>query len=862
MSATQSTPGRDKSSRTATGGVGAQLLADLRRWAHEQRFALWVTFGLVVVNLCWWLWYAVQHKAAPYQALATTLGAFDLGRLLSSLVLTHNLFQLVVEAVLVLVVLCMAEPLMGAWRTVIASVASAVLGVFLGLLLCMGLSSLLGDVQLIYHIGFTLSPVMLVIGALMASTAFAYQLWRRRVRIVGYAAILVVLLYGGNPGDYCMLAAALIGQLLGRLMAGAPRERERWHWQRSSSREVRRIMGAIGMVLALGPVVAATSRTAAGPLTSLAWVLSPHSNDSAKLASCMHGEATVGCLREYALARVSMPGDVARSFLPLLVMIALAWGVYLGRRTAAIASIVFYAMSAVITLSYYRFMPTDGGSAWTVHGLLSCLINALIPLAYAIVLWVELSHFQIRTKTRTLRTSLVVMCCTLVACAAVYLVFGLVRPSDFSPRPGLGTLLAELPSRFLPVGFLTNTRMAFMPVTALASLVSQGVGVVFWAVLVVVSFAWLNASIDYDKKAHDTADALVEQGGESMSMMATWEGNEYWLSPTGRSAVAYRVLNRIALTTTGPFGDPEEWMGDLDEFARYCGNHSWSPVFYAIHEKQHDYLRQQGWHSIMVGEEMLIDPQAWKTTGKKWQDIRTAINKAKREGITDEFTTYAEASEDVQRQIEEISEQWSEGKALPEMKFTLGGVEELKDPRVPILLAIDADGTVQGVTSWLPTWRDGRIIGYTLDFMRYREGSYNGIMEFLIARMAQRMHDWGVEHPDQQVEYVSLSAAPLTGLDSYTDARSDDDSNIDGTTMLQHALALVADLLEPAYGFKSLYNFKMKFQPSERPVFISYPDSAMLANIGLAIVRAYLPTLTVKQALGMLKDFKPKKPAK
>ena len=45
------------------------------------------------------------------------------------------------------------------------------------------------------------------------------------------------------------------------------------------------------------------------------------------------------------------------------------------------------------------------------------------------------------------------------------------------------------------------------------------------------------------------------------------------------------------------------------------------------------------------------------------------------------------------------------------MKFTLGGVEELHDPRVRILYAIDAAGTVLGVTSWLPTWRDGRIIG-------------------------------------------------------------------------------------------------------------------------------------------------------
>ncbi|MEF2735715.1 MAG: DUF2156 domain-containing protein [Bifidobacterium choerinum] len=843
------------------GGAGVQLGRDLRRWAHEQRFALWTTFGFVVVNLCWWLWYAAQHRTLPYASMHTTLGAFDLARLLPSLVLTRSVFQLIVEALLIVCMLCIAEPMMGVWRTVTASLSSAVIGIAFGLLLCAGFNALLQDNAIIYHVPFTLSPLVLVVGALFASTAFAYQLWRRRILLIGYTTILVVLLYGGNPGDYCLLVAAIAGQLIGRAMAGPPIEDEAWHWQYSSSSETRRILGAIGVVLAVGPVIAATSRSHAGPLTGLAWVLSPVSVNTGKLASCMHGQITSGCFHQYELMRASMTGDLLRSVLPLLVMVALAIGVYLGRRAAAVCSIVFYLASSAITVCYYLVMPFASGAAMPFSGraVETCVVNTLVPLLYAVALIAKLPDFSIRTKARPLHVGLIVLGATLVLCAAVYLVFGLTHAADFAPRPGLRVLLAELPGRFLPIGFLTNTRLAFVPGTALASAVYQGVGIVFWIVFVVVAFAWLNATIDYDRKAHARAEELVEHGGESMSFMTTWEGNEYWISPTGRSAVAYRVLNHIALTTTGPFGDSEEWMSDLDEFARFCRDHSWSPVFYAVHRPARDHLARLGWHSIMVGDEMVIDPRAWKTTGKKWQDVRTAINKAKREGITDVMGTYADAPSDVQTQIQEISEQWSQGKALPEMKFTLGGVEELKDPRVRILYAIDADGVVQAVTSWLPTWRDGHVAGWTLDFMRYHSGSYNGIMEFLIARMAQRMHDWDEEHPDEPVDFISLSAAPLTGLHDASEAKPDDGANIDGTVMLQHSLALVADLLEPAYGFKSLYNFKKKFQPSEHPVYICYLDSALLANLGIAIVRAYLPTLTFRGALGMLSSFKPKK---
>lgn len=107
------------------------------------------------------------------------------------------------------------------------------------------------------------------------------------------------------------------------------------------------------------------------------------------------------------------------------------------------------------------------------------------------------------------------------------------------------------------------------------------------------------------------------------------------------------------------------------------------------------------------------------------------------------LATFKESPFSVQTQIREISTQWAGEKALPEMCFTLGGVDELVDPRVKLLYAVDTDGKVLGVTSWLPTYENGKVVGWTLDFMRHRTDSVNGIMEFLIARMAERLRDEG-----------------------------------------------------------------------------------------------------------------------
>ena len=62
--------------------------------------------------------------------------------------------------------------------------------------------------------------------------------------------------------------------------------------------------------------------------------------------------------------------------------------------------------------------------------------------------------------------------------------------------------------------------------------------------------------------------------------------------------------------------------------------------------------------------------------------------------------------------------------------------------------------------------------------------------------------------------------------------------------------------MDPAYGFHSLFNFKRKFQPAEAPVYVCYPDPAALPQIGLAVVRAYVPSVTPAEVAGMLSTLR------
>lgn len=210
------------------------------------------------------------------------------------------------------------------------------------------------------------------------------------------------------------------------------------------------------------------------------------------------------------------------------------------------------------------------------------------------------------------------------------------------------------------------------------------------------------------------------------------------------------------------------------------------------------------------------------------------MNKAKKSGVTAEWVSYVDTPPWMSGQIKALSRDWLADKGLPEMRFTLGGLDELADPDVRCLVAVDDEQRVHGVTSWLPVRDEGRIVAWTLDFMRRGPDAFPGVMEFLIASMVVRCRDEGAE-------YLSLSGAPL--------ARLDQDEQ---TAPLQRLLDVVGKTLEPVYGFRSLLAFKAKFQPTYLPLYMTYPRVAALPSIGNAVTKAYLPRITFGQAFQLI----------
>ena len=142
-------------------------------------------------------------------------------------------------------------------------------------------------------------------------------------------------------------------------------------------------------------------------------------------------------------------------------------------------------------------------------------------------------------------------------------------------------------------------------------------------------------------------------------------------------------------------------------------------------------------------------------------------------------------------------------------------------------------------------YRDGDLVGLTLDFMRRRADGFRPAMEYLIATCA-------LDAKEEGLEFVSLSAAPLASTNPGHAAGADDAGSAENrpsASALDSLLERLSHALEPVYGFRSLLAFKAKFQPSYVPLYMCYEESASLGFIGSAIARAYVGEVsTVKSA--------------
>ena len=760
----------------------------------------------------------------------------------------QNVWAYLADTLLILLFVVPAERRLGTWRTA-GLLALCQIG---GAALAIGAieaGAAAGDLWLQSSVGATYNTAVGAsvgaVGVGLALSARMTTLWRRRTRMLLGIGTLLFLFYDGGVIDIARAGSAFLGFTVGLVFLQPGSRRLRLV---SSHAETRVLVAVFALTSALGPFIAWITNNPYGPMAILVNLFIdevPTQDDIRDYCTSSSSDYDpVSCRVSTAEHVLAGTPAILVLFVPVLVLGVIAYGLWRGRRMAWVSAIVCEVVLGAVTVRYAQMLvdltqgqPDEAGVPTAIKiytGLIMC-----IPVGVVIVLLITRRHFALRAPRWTGLKLLGTLVLTFVVVGALYVNTAYRVRDQWDPNATISALLADYPKRLFSPTWLTlvnENTAALIPQGMVAKALYIAVGPVFWLIALGGLFLTFRRTAIRGDGEKDKADRLLTRfGGSALSYMTTWPGNEYWISPDETAAVAYRVIGGIALTTGDPYGKIESRAQAVEQFASYCDSQGWSPCFYSVTDETKAVTAALGWSAVQVAEDTVLELPELKFSGKKWQDVRTALNKAGKAGITAQWFTYPTAPISVQQHIRELSEEWVADKGLPEMGFTLGGLSELQDPRVRCLVALDEEGGLHGVTSWLPVYQDGEPIGWTLDFMRRAGDGFRGVMEFLIASAALGFQEEGAR-------FLSLSGAPL--------ARIDRSGSVAGPVQpvpLQRVLDVAGKALEPVYGFRSLLAFKAKFQPQYFPLYMCYPDPAALPAIGNAIGRAYLPHTSAVQ---------------
>ncbi|ALC05390.1 hypothetical protein CDES_04735 [Corynebacterium deserti GIMN1.010] len=696
-----------------------------------------------------------------------------------------------------------------------------------------------------------LTPDFWVFGVAALASAPLPLLWRRRTRVVLLSVALTLLLYTGTLNDVTMLTSILMGITVGEV---GRRRREAslslWHWVPGplSLRETRTMVAIIVTAVAAGPVVAALNPRTHGPFspaTELMWA--PLVTEEHMHHLCHADAVSDACQGALDQLQQHGVGPMVANLMPLIFTIIIAMGLHRGRRAAWIIGLIAQGLSIAVLVFQLNRLSGDTNFSTGLN-----VFMVILPwIGATVVLLLTQRAFSVKIDRARVGRTIATMAIAWLSTAVLWMLSAFAVPHAFHPHATFALALKELPMRYLPPTIDTVLSHELFPRGAFSWAVFEWTGTIFWLVTAVMLYLLLMGVPN--QKAHDDqlkAAALLRGGsGDHLSWMTIWDGNSYWWAPHDAGYVAYRVKNGVAVTLGEPVVAGGSGVGSVSAvstvstvatvaagFEDYATSQGWVVAWYSVGADFSAARVADGQHRLRVAEEAVLRANSAEFKGKKFQNVRTARNRALKEGISSRWTSWAEVGPEMQQKIIALSEEWVSNKALPEMGFTLGTVTELADADTRLLLAVDESEHLHGVTSWLPVYTNGEIEGYTLDVMRRDPDGFRSVIEFLMSEAVVYAHDHGIA-------WMSMSGAPLSTAPSdagTSDSAPDVVPTPEQASSLDAILDLLGKAMEPFYGFQSLAASKNKFHPEHHRWYVCYRDELNLPGIGIAVAAAYV----------------------
>jgi lysyl-tRNA synthetase class 2 len=359
---------------------------------------------------------------------------------------------------------------------------------------------------------------------------------------------------------------------------------------------------------------------------------------------------------------------------------------------------------------------------------------------------------------------------------------------------------------------------------------------------------------------------LLDKQGErdSLGYFALRRDKAVMWSPSGKAAVAYRVVGGVSLASGDPIGDPEAWPGAIDRWLAEAEDRAWVPAVMGASEEAGTIFARHGLDALELGDEAIVEVAEFSLEGRAMRGVRQAYNRVKRAGYTTRTRRHEDIPEAEMRELLDLADHWRDGQTERGFSMALGRLGDPDDGRCLMVECMDDEGRLRAVLSFVP-WG---CKGVSLDLMRRDRDSDNGLIEFMVLDViegakalaaAKAPKPKGKGKQQAQVPEPDAESSADTGIEidrislNFAMFRSVfERGNKLGAGPVLRLWRTVLVFFSRWWQIESLYRANEKYRPIWEPRYICFRKASELPRIGIAAARAegFLTTPTLPQLFG------------
>lgn len=302
---------------------------------------------------------------------------------------------------------------------------------------------------------------------------------------------------------------------------------------------------------------------------------------------------------------------------------------------------------------------------------------------------------------------------------------------------------------------------------------------------------------------------------------------------TARAGVSYRAVGSVSLASGNPVGDPEHWDTAIERWRDHARRNGWSLAVMGAGEEGALAFAEAGLTAYAIGDEAIVDMQSFSLTGPGMKPVRQSVSRLQRRGYTTYIARHSALTDQDFAALSEAAGEWrGDGGDERGFSMALGRLEDPLDGDCVLVRASDAEGNLRGFLSFVPWGRNG----LSLDLMRRDPSADNGLVELMVASLAEHAVAFGVGRVS--LNFAMFREAFERGAEI-------------GAGPIARLWRSALLLASRNWQLESLYRSNAKYHPDWQPRYMCFEYASDLPRVGTAAGNA--EGFLTKPSLAMLR---------